>query len=141
LDVLALLDSGRVSYDGTAWSISGAVDAPPEALAAEQAFAAAGLRRAGWSYEVALPKAQAETALPTIDAYTWRAQKAADGTLTFSGYAPTEQFKRYVAVHAGDKVVDSSSLAAGAPDGFVGAALAGLDALLGLEQGEVSLSA
>lgn len=141
LDVLALLDSGRVSYDGTGWSISGAVDTPPEALAAEQAFAATGLRQAGWSYEVALPKAAAAAALPTIEAYTWSAQKSAEGILTFSGYAPTEQFKRYVAVHAGDKVVDGSSLGAGAPDGFVGAALAGLDALLGLEQGEVGLSA
>jgi len=141
LHVLVLLDAGRISYDGTAWSIAGAVDAPPEALAAEQAFTAAGLRQAGWSYDVKLPKAAEQAAVPIIDPYAWRAQKSADGTLLISGFAPTEQFKRYVAVHAGGKVIDSSSIGAGAPETFVGDAVAGLDALLSMQQGAISLAA
>ena len=141
LAVLALLDSGKVTYDGTAWSIGGAVDTPPKALAARRAFDAAGLRAAGWSYDVALPKAPVEAALPIIDPYAWRAQKSADGSLLISGFAPTEQFKRYVEVHAGAKVVDSSGIGAGAPEGFVRDAIAGLDALLGMEQGSISLAA
>lgn len=35
LAVLQLLDSGKVSYDGASWSLSGAVDTPQEAFAAE----------------------------------------------------------------------------------------------------------
>jgi outer membrane protein OmpA-like peptidoglycan-associated protein len=141
LDVLALLDSGKVTYDGTAWSVSGAVDTPPEAVAARQAFDAAGLRAAGWSYEVGLPKPQVQPQLPIIDPYAWRAQKSADGSLLISGFAPTEQFRRYVEVHTGGKVVDSSGVGAGAPAGFVRDAIAGLDALLQMEQGSISLAA
>jgi outer membrane protein OmpA-like peptidoglycan-associated protein len=141
IDVLALLDSGKVSYDGLSWTISGAVDAPPKAVAARQAFDAAGLRAAGWSYEVALPKAQVEAAVPIIDPYAWRAQKSADGSLLISGFVPTEQFKRFVEVHAGGKVVDSSGVGAGAPEGFVRDAIAGLDALMGMQQGSISLAA
>jgi outer membrane protein OmpA-like peptidoglycan-associated protein len=141
LDVLALLDSGQINYDGNVWSISGAVDAPAKALAAEQAFTSAGLRQAGWSYDVALPKPAVQAALPIIDPYAWRVQKSADGTLLVSGFAPTEQFKRYVAIHADSKVVDSSSVGAGAPEHFVRDAIAGLDALMGMQQGAISLAA
>jgi len=140
LEVLALLDTGKVNYDGSSWSVTGAVDAPPKALAAEQAFAAAGLRDAGWSYDVALPRPQVQATVPIIDPYAWRAQKSADGSLLISGFAPTDQFKRYVAVHVGGQVIDSSGIGAGAPDGFVGDALAGLDALLGMQQGAISLA-
>lgn len=141
IDLLGLLDSGKVTYDDTGWSLSGAVDTPPKALAARQAFDAAGLRASGWSYDVTLPKAEAQAALPIIDPYAWRAQKSADGSLLISGFAPTEQFKRYVEVHVGGKVVDSSGVGAGAPDGFVRDAIAGLDALLGMQQGSISLAA
>lgn len=141
IDVLALLDSGKASYDGMSWTISGAVDSPAKAVAARQEFDAAGLRAAGWSYEVALPKAQVEAAIPIIDPYAWRAQKSADGSLLVSGFAPTEQFKRFIEVHAGGKVVDSSGVGAGAPEGFVRDAIAGLDALLGMQQGSISLAA
>jgi len=141
LGVLTLLDSGKINYDGTAWSIVGTVDTPPRALSAEQAFAAAGLRQAGWSYDVALPRPAVQAAVPIIDPYAWRAQKSADGTVLISGFAPTEQFKRYVAVHAGGKVIDSSGVGAGAPDSFVADAIAGLDALLAMQQGSISLAA
>lgn len=139
--VLGLLDAGKVSYDGRTWSITGAVDTPSKALTAQQRFDAAGLREAGWSYDVTLPKPQAQPAIPLIDPYAWRAQKSADGTVLISGFSPSEQFRRYVAVHAGVSVADSSGVGAGAPEHFVRDALAGLDALLAMQQGSVSLSA
>lgn len=141
IEVLKLLDSGRITYDGSSWSVSGDVDTPPKALSARQAFDAAGLREAGWSYEVALPAAEAQPALPLIDPYAWRAQKSADGSLLVSGFSPSEQFKRYVAVHAGTEVTDSSGVGSGAPEHFVRDSIAGLDALLGMQQGSISLSA
>ncbi|WP_423068369.1 OmpA family protein [Devosia sp. CN2-171] len=139
--VLALLDSGKVSYDGASWSLTGAVDTSAKAFAAESAFAATGLRSSGWSYSVALPAATEVAALPVVDPYNWRAQKAPGGAVTFSGFVPTPQLKAYLAVHAGEGVVDGTSLGAGAPESFVADALAGLDAILALDEGSVSFSA
>jgi outer membrane protein OmpA-like peptidoglycan-associated protein/osmotically-inducible protein OsmY len=140
LDVLELLDSGKVSYDGAIWSITGAVDSAQKGFAAESAFNQAGLRDAGWSYAITLPKPVEVAALPIIDPYTWRAQKAADGTVTFSGFLPTEVLKRFLANRVGDKLRDTSSLGAGAPASFVTDALAGLDALLALEEGSLAFA-
>ncbi len=139
--VLPLLDAGKVSYDGSGWSLTGAVDTPQKAFAAESAFAATGLRTAGWTYSVALPAVAETAALPTIDPYTWRAQKSAGGDVTFAGFVPTEQLKRYLAGHAGGQVVDSTTLGAGAPEGFIPAAIGGLDALLAMDEGVLALSA
>ncbi len=139
--VLALLDSGKVSYDGASWSLSGAVDSSAKAFAAESAFAATGLRSSGWSYSVALPATPEVAALPMVDPYNWRVQKAAGGAVTFSGFVPTAQLKAYLAVHAGQGVVDGTSLGGGAPETFVTDAVAGLDAALAFDEGSVSFSA
>ncbi|MDC9824129.1 OmpA family protein [Devosia sp. ZB163] len=141
LDVLALMDSGRLSYDGANWSLTGAVGTAQQAFAAESAFAATGLRAAGWTYKVDLPAATAAEVLPVIDPYTWRARKSPGGPVTFSGFVPTGQLKRYLAGHAGAGVVDGTSLGAGAPDGFIPAAIGGLDALLAMDEGTLSFSA
>jgi len=141
LAVLQLLDSGKISYDGASWSLSGAVDTPQEAFAAESAFAATGLRTAGWTYTVSLPGAVETAALPVVDPYVWRAQKSANGAIAFTGFVPTEQLKRYLTGHAGDNVVDGTALGAGAPEGFIPSSIAGLDALLGLDEGTLTLSA
>ncbi len=138
LDVLELLDSGKVTYDGSVWSVSGAVDSAQKGFAAESAFSGAGLRAAGWSYSVELPKPVEVAALPIIDPYTWRAQKAADGTVTFAGFLPTDVFKKFLANRLGDKLRDASTLGAGAPEGFIGNALAGLDALAAMDEGALS---
>lgn len=141
LRVLPLLDSGKVSYDGASWSLTGAVDTPQKAFAAESAFAATGLRSAGWTYRVSLPAAASVAALPVVDPYAWRAQKSASGAITFAGFVPTEQLQRYLVAHAGSSVVDGTALAAGAPEGFIPAAIGGLDALLALDEGALGLSA
>lgn len=141
LAVLQLLDSGKISYDGASWSLSGAVNTPHEAFAAESAFAATGLRTAGWTYSVSLPGAAETAALPVVDPYVWRAQKSADGSIAFTGFVPTEQLKRYLSGHAGTNVVDGTALGAGAPEGFIPASIGGLDALLALDEGTLALSA
>lgn len=141
LTVLPLLDSGKVSYDGASWSLTGAVDTPQEAFAAEAAFAATGLRSAGWTYTVDLPAALETAAPPVVDPYVWRAQKSTNGNIAFSGFVPTEQLKRYLAGHAGAGVVDGTALGGGAPDGFIPAVIGGLDALLAMDEGALELSA
>ena len=141
LSVLPLLDSGKVSYDGASWSLTGAVDTPQKAFAAESAFAATGLRSAGWTYTVNLPAAADVAALPVVDPYVWKAQKSANGSITFGGFVPTEQLKRYLAGHAGSAVVDGTALGAGAPEGFIPAAIGGLDALLAMDEGSLALTA
>lgn len=140
LAVLALLDTGSVTYDGAAWALTGAVDTPQEAFIAESAFADAGLRAAGWTYSVALPKAAPAAQLPIVEPYSWRAQKVAGGAIAFTGFVPTEPLKRYLANRAGLSAVDSTALGAGAPGDFVGSSVAGLDALLALDEGAISLS-
>ncbi|MDB5542801.1 MAG: OmpA family protein [Devosia sp.] len=141
LGVLPLLDSGKVNYDGDSWSLIGAVDTPQRAFAAETAFAATGLRTAGWTYTVTLPPATEAAVPPVVDPYVWRAQKSANGSVAFSGFVPTEQLKRYLAAHAGASVVDGTALGGGAPDGFIPAVIAGLDALLAMDEGALDLTA
>lgn len=140
LGILPLLDSGTVSYDGASWSLTGDVDTPQKAFAAEAAFAATGLRTAGWTYAVALLGEADVTTLPVADPYVWRAQKSANGGINFAGFVPTAQLKRYLATHAGAGVVDGTALGAGAPEGFMLAAIGGLDALLAMDEGTLSLS-
>ncbi|HEY9009562.1 MAG TPA: OmpA family protein, partial [Devosia sp.] len=138
LDVLELLDTGKVGYDGAVWSISGAVDSTEKGVAALSAYTDAGLKKAGWSYTVTLPEPKPAPALPIIDPYTWRAQKAADGTVTFTGFLPNATVKTFLAKRLGDSVKDSSALGAGAPDGFIKDALVGVDALAKLDEGTLA---
>ena len=139
LEVLALLDSGTLSFDGANWSIEGVVDTPQKGFAADAAYSVAGLRTMGWTYEVKLPEAQVAAALPIISPYAWRAQKSADGAVNFTGFAPSPGFKSYLKVRAAD-AVDGTALGAGAPDDFGISAVAGLDALLALDEGSLGLN-
>ncbi len=139
LDVLALLDSGSMSFDGKSWAIEGTVDTPQKGFAADAAYSIAGLRTAGWTYSVKLPAAQQAAALPIIAPYVWRAQKTADGAVSFTGFVPSDGFKRFLAVRA-PKASDSTVLGAGAPADFGSAATAGLEALAALDEGSLGLA-
>jgi outer membrane protein OmpA-like peptidoglycan-associated protein len=139
LDILDLLDSGSVTFDGTAWSIDGKVDTPQKGFAADAAYSVAGLRTAGWSYAVHLPEAQAAAPLPIISPYVWRAQKNSDGRLGFSGFVPSVAFKDFLKVRSAD-AADTTLLGAGAPADFGASAGAGLDALLALNEGALGLA-
>lgn len=140
LDVLETLDTGKVGYDGATWSVTGAVDTTEKGAAALSLFNAAGLRYAGWSYTVSLPEPKPAAVLPIIDPYTWRAQKSADGAVTFTGFLPSETVQNFLARRAGDKVTVSSALGAGAPETFVKDALVGVDALAQLDEGTLAFA-
>jgi outer membrane protein OmpA-like peptidoglycan-associated protein len=138
LRILPFLKSATITYDGTTWSYRGAVNDPQEGFAAEQAFRAAGLREAGWTLVLDLPDAAAPVALPIIDPYVWRAQKGRDGRIALGGFVPTDALKRVLATRAGEGAVDTSALGAGHPENFVSGTLAGLDALMMLDEGSLT---
>lgn len=140
IDLLGLLDAGEVSFDGTNWSVTGSVDTARKAFAARSAFVDSGLRDAGWSYRVELPRPVQQAALPVIAPYSWGAMKAADGTVTFTGFLPTDAFKKFLARRVGEGLRDNSALGAGAPETFIADALAGLDALLSLDEGALAFA-
>ena len=138
LGVLPLLESGTIAYDGERWSLTGAVDTPQAAFAADRAFSATGLREAGWDFELDLPTAAAPVALPIIEPYVWRAEKSREGTGARGGSGPPEALKRVLVGRSGEKVADTMTLGAGHPEGFIAGAMAGLDALLMLDEGTAS---
>ncbi|HVY50684.1 MAG TPA: hypothetical protein VHA07_03900, partial [Devosia sp.] len=138
LDVLALLDSGSIAFDGASWSIKGKVDTPQKAFAADAAYSVAGLRTAGWTYTVEAPQPDVP-AVPIIAPYTWRAQKSADGAISFAGYVPSDDFRSYLRTHL-SVADDATALGAGAPADFEVSAKAGLEALVAMDEGALSLA-
>jgi outer membrane protein OmpA-like peptidoglycan-associated protein len=140
LAVLDRLDTGSISFDGTNWSLSGAVDTAQESFAAESAFVATGLAAAGWSFEVKLPEPEVAEVPPPVESFTWSVEKIPNGAITFNGYAPTEQFKRYFETRADGIVFDNTAIADGAPETFVADAMAGFDALQQLAEGRLSFA-
>jgi len=132
LGILARLDSGTLAYDGAAWSLSGAVDTEQKGRDADAAFAEAGLASRGWTFDVRRP------ALPIISPYVWHAQKHLDGAVSAAGFVPAESIKADLAARI-PALTDATTLGAGAPDDFEPSASAGLDALLALEEGTLSL--
>ncbi|QDZ09922.1 OmpA family protein [Devosia ginsengisoli] len=133
IDLLQWLRDGTVTYDGMGWTVTGTANSAIDKGAIEADFTTRQLAGAGWSMAIAVPP----PAIPEIAPYLWSATRTADG-VTLIGHVPTPSFKSYLAVHAGDAVVDSTELGLGAPSDFVAAATAGLDAVLGLVEGEVS---
>ncbi|WP_316359940.1 OmpA family protein [Devosia sp.] len=133
LSLLQWLREGSIVYDGAGWTVTGTANSAIDKGAIEADFLTRQLASSGWSMAVAEPP----PTIPQIAPYTWSATRAADG-VTLMGHVPTQGLKTYLAVHAGDAVVDSTELGRGAPEGFVAAATAGLDAVLALEEGEVS---
>ena len=133
LALLPWLRDGSVAYDGMGWTVTGTANSAIDKGAIEADFVTRQLAAAGWSMAVATPA----PTIPDIAPYAWSATRAADG-ITLMGHVPSQSLKSYLAVHAGDSVVDSTELGSGAPDDFVAASRAGLDAVLGLEEGEVS---
>lgn len=133
LELLPWLRDGSVVYDGMGWTVTGTANSAIDKGAIEADFVTRQLAAAGWSMAVAAPP----PTIPEIAPYAWSATRAADG-ITLMGHVPSQSLKSYLAVHAGGSVVDSTELGLGAPDDFVAASRAGLDAVLGLEEGEVS---
>lgn len=133
LALMRWLAEGRVTFDGTGWTVTGVAKSPIDKAAIDTDFVTRKLAAAGWSMAVAEPP----PVIPTITPYLWSATRTAEG-VTLMGHVPTDSLRNYLAVHAGAAVVDSTELGLGAPSDFVAAATAGLDAVLALDEGEVS---
>lgn len=136
LKLLQLLETGEITYDGDDWALAGAVTTSEAALAADQAFAASGLREAGWSFDLEAPTP--EPVIPVADPYVWTATKGSTGTVSLAGYVPSPETRQLLAANAGAGAIDELNLATGGPDGFAEAAAAGLDALVQLAEGTVA---
>ncbi|MCS6758944.1 MAG: hypothetical protein MO852_07890 [Candidatus Devosia euplotis] len=67
-----------------------------------------------------------------VDLYTWSATSNAAASVTLEGRVPDRTVRQSLAAHAGGRLVDASTLAAGAPEDFVAAAAAALDAVVAL---------
>lgn len=136
LDLLHWLDSGSVTYDGTDWAVSGVSPSAINSAAIEAEFVTRKLAAAGWSLDVTTTPAP--VAPPPVTPYTWSATRSAAGAVTLSGHVPTEAMRKFLAIHAGPDVTDTTQVSAGAPADFVKATLAALDAVLALENGKAT---
>ena len=161
LDVLATLENGRVLFDGRSWTLDGVAASKDIADAAEKAASDEGFEAtisvsaSGFSdvdkgevtelassseapVEAAAPKAPVDETpdLPVAEPYAWQAELSSDGKIDFSGYVPDADVRDYLEDkrQGGNNLV---ALADGAPDGFSGNVLAGLDALAQLSSGKV----
>jgi len=90
LDVLGALDSGRVAFDGTSWSVTGSVDSTDKGKAASTAFDASPLKDAGATYDVSLSDATAASAAaPSADNASSAATPADASTPSSDPAAPS----------------------------------------------------
>ncbi|HEV7346343.1 MAG TPA: OmpA family protein [Devosia sp.] len=135
LDAVLALEEAEVAFDGSAWSLSGRAASEAERHAMLTALGTA-TDTTDWYIDVVAPAPEPEPEASTP--YAWSATRSADGTVTLSGLVPTEPLQRFLAVRAGEDVVDQSSVNASAPEGFAGDQLAALDALAALSEGVVS---
>lgn len=133
LALLKWLREGRVVFDGSGWTITGTANTAIDKGAIDAEFVASRLAAAGWSMAVAEPL----PAIPRVEPYLWSATRADDG-VTLMGHVPNQVDKDSLTTRAGDGTIDKMSIGSGAPEDFSGAAAAGLDAVLGLDEGEVS---
>lgn len=133
LTLMQWLSEGKVSFDGSAWLVTGTATTAIDKGAVEADFLSRQLASAGWSMAIAVPA----PAIAEVSPYLWSATRA-DGGITLAGFVPNAGLQRFLAVHAGDGASDTTELGAGAPDGFVAAASAALDAVLSLDQASAS---
>jgi outer membrane protein OmpA-like peptidoglycan-associated protein len=133
LSLLQWLGDGRVSFDGSAWLVTGTAKTLIDKGAIEADFVTRQLASAGWSMAVAAPAPQ----IPEASPFTWSATRT-DAGVVLAGHVPTASLQRFLAVHAGDDVTDNSELATGAPADFISTATAALDAVLALDGSSVS---
>lgn len=132
IGLLQWLRNGTIAYDGLGWTVTGTANSAADKQALDADFLAQERASAGWSIAVAEPP----PVIPEVSPYLWSATRTADG-VTLMGHVPTASLKSFLAVHAGDAVVDTMEIGSGAPADFVAISTAALDAVLALEEGEV----
>lgn len=131
------LASGTAAVEGSTYSFTG--------TAADQAAfgsLAAAVRGANDGYAIG----ELAVEPPVVSPFTWSARKS-DGTLTLSGFAPSEAARAAIAALAGrlaggGRVVDEMRLASGVPGriDFGALSTAALTALARLSEGSVQMS-
>lgn len=128
LRAVLALDEGEARFDGQAWSLMGR--ASSDALREETLASLSNQTQSQlWDIDVSAPAAE-------VSPYVWSAAKAVGSGIIATGNVPAAAFQRFMAIRAGEGFADQTSVSAGAPDGFVEDALAALDALSGLSEGE-----
>ena len=128
VDALLVLEQGRIAYDGDAWSLTGAAR---DASAREQALALVASLQLSDDADISVPEPAPG------EPYLWAAIKQA-GRVQLEGSVPAESIQRFIAVRAGDDVIDQTDLRPDAPKGFATDVLQAMDILALLEQGRVA---
>jgi len=131
LDILAKLESGRVSHTGLEWVLEGHASSQEQK---ERVLAILYNKQnaKNWRVEIDAPKPEPKPITP----YLWTVTKVDIGHLSFSGHVPTPQLQRFLIVRAAVNVDDQSQVGKGAPEGFINNSLAVLAAMNKLESGE-----
>lgn len=130
-DVLLTLDSGKLSFDGMHWSLTGS--APAAVVTAAKSALAQQIKSADWQVQIA----EAATPQPAAP-YRWSATREGDGAVSFTGAWPTDTLKRFIAARVGTVANDTSTIDAAAPKAFTQDVLAAASALSKLETGSVA---
>lgn len=165
-DVLAavnafdLLAEGSIAFDGAAWSVTGALRPDVERVRLDAVLGSADTPEAAWNVELGAPTtpAQAEApaaAAPTSEAtaptaqpeataeqtstYAFSARKDAAGTITLDGMVPAEATRAFFGSVTGSLTDEALSIVPNAPENFILDAKAGLQALVAVGEGQLSL--
>ena len=127
LSALALLEKGRVAYNGTQYSLVGLAKTE-EAKASALGEIANAVDIKDWEIDIAVM----EPPIPTASPYLWKASKAYKASVNLSGYVPNKAIKNMIARSAAG---DVTTIAKGSPKGFGSNALAAISSLENLDYG------
>lgn len=159
VNALDLLAEGTITFDGAAWSITGALRPDVDRVRLDAVLGSAETPDEAWSVQlgtvsepqaaqppaVAAPaettastqqSAPAEQAAP---AYTFSARKDAAGTITLAGMVPAEATRAFFGSLAGSQADEALQVVPNAPESFILDAKAGLQALVAVGEGQLTL--
>jgi len=166
LAAFELLEKGRLSFDGAAWSLEGITAQTTDRAEVVAALSNGDTAPDAWRLDLSpahpekpgdnvvpaemTKKAPVEQASPAEtdisaeskvdESYAFTALRDSAGVVTLRGDVPADAARRYFAVLAGGNPVDELQVAPNAPADFTTSATAGLRALMQLSEGELSLT-
>lgn len=134
---LGRLSDGKVALDDARFCVEGTAATPQAFLALRDGAAAAAPQ--------GFTRVDCSLSPPTISPYRWSAEKSASGTISTSGYYPTEQARREIlaslarAMPGSAAVSDGMLPAAGAPPAFAARLARAVADLARLRSGKVEI--
>ncbi|WP_186420771.1 OmpA family protein [Bosea sp. CS1GBMeth4] len=134
---LGRLSDGKVGLDDARFCVEGTAATPQAFLALRDGAAAAAPQ--------GFTRVDCTLAPPPVSPYRWSAEKNASGTVSASGYYPTEQARREIlaslarAVPGGGAVADGMLPAAGEPPAFAARVARAVADLARLRSGKVEI--